>query len=116
MAHNIWLTGASGYLGGTLLARLSTSRQSGVDKIFALVRKDAQAEACHDYGVSPLKFDAYNQAEVQAAIIENKITIVYFLIGANKFDKQEYFIQALSESKKITGQDTHFIFVYLLQS
>ncbi|GKZ20534.1 hypothetical protein AbraIFM66951_005859 [Aspergillus brasiliensis] len=110
MPHNVLITGVSGYLGGTLLARLSLVQLTGVDQIFALVRTDAQADACRRYGAEPLQFNAYNPTAVHEAIVTNRITIVYFLIGCDQFDNQEFFIQALAESKKITRQEVHFIF------
>ncbi|OJJ03402.1 hypothetical protein ASPVEDRAFT_890140 [Aspergillus versicolor CBS 583.65] len=110
MAHNVLITGVSGYLGGTLLTRLSPLQLTGVNKTFALVWTETQADACKGYGIEPLQFDAYNQAAIHEAIVRNKITIVYFLIDCNKFENQEFFIQALAECKKITGQETHFIF------
>ncbi|PYI24487.1 NAD(P)-binding protein [Aspergillus violaceofuscus CBS 115571] len=110
MSHNILITGVSGYLGGTLLARLSTLQLPGLNKTFALVRTDAQGDACRRYGTEPLQFDAYNQAAIRKAIVENQITIVYFLIDCDKFENQEFFIQALAESKRLTGLESHFIF------
>ncbi|PYH68005.1 NAD-dependent epimerase/dehydratase family protein [Aspergillus vadensis CBS 113365] len=110
MSHNVLITGASGYLGGSLLARLSTLQLSGVNKTFALVRSDAHADACRRYGVEPLKFNVHDQAAIHEGIVKNMVTVVYYLIGCDQFDNQGFFIQALAESKKITGQQTHFIF------
>jgi thioester reductase-like protein len=38
MSHNILLTGGSGYLGGTLLARWNEAQLPSYGKLFALVR------------------------------------------------------------------------------
>ncbi|PYI36100.1 hypothetical protein BP00DRAFT_442108 [Aspergillus indologenus CBS 114.80] len=72
----------------------------------------AQGDACRCYGTEPLQFDAYNQTAIRKAIVENQITIVYFLIDCDKFENQEFFIQALAESKRLTGLESHFIFVH----
>ncbi|RAH51265.1 uncharacterized protein BO95DRAFT_458618 [Aspergillus brunneoviolaceus CBS 621.78] len=76
-------TGVSGYLEGTLLARLSTLQLPGLNESFALVKTDAQDEAC----------DA-----IRTAIIETQIAIAYFMIACDKFKNQEGFVQARSES------------------
>ncbi|RAH68846.1 uncharacterized protein BO66DRAFT_439856 [Aspergillus aculeatinus CBS 121060] len=98
MSHNVLITGVSGYLGGTFIARLSTLQLPGLNESFALVKTDAQGEACRRYGAEPLRFDAYSQTAIRTAIIENEIAIVYFMIDCDKFENQEGFIQALSES------------------
>ncbi|KAF4555483.1 Hypothetical protein D9617_2g054440 [Elsinoe fawcettii] len=109
MAHNILITGASGYLGGTLLARWEEADLTGYDKLFALVRKPEQADGVKQYGAEPLIFDADDAEAVREAVTSHKITIVYFLIDAFKSDKQVNFIRALSEVKKSTGKDVHFL-------
>lgn len=45
MPHNVLITGASGYLGGSILAGLKPSGVTQYEKLFALVRNDQQAEA-----------------------------------------------------------------------
>ena len=109
MSHNILITGASGYLGGTLLARLHSSKLPAYHKLYALVRKPEQQEAVRKYRVEPITFDIKDEASTKAAIIDNKITIVYFLIDAMSSASQVPIIQALAEVKKQTGQEVHFL-------
>lgn len=45
MPPNILITGGSGYLGGTILARWKEAGLSGYGKLYSLVRTDAQAQA-----------------------------------------------------------------------
>lgn len=109
MPHNILITGASGYLGGTLLARWHNANLKGYNNLFALVRTDAQAEAVKQYGAKPLTFSPYDEAAVADAIEANNITIVYFLIDVLRSDSQVSIIKALGELKKKTGQEVHFL-------
>ncbi|KAJ3955876.1 hypothetical protein N0V92_007590 [Colletotrichum tropicale] len=109
MAHNILITGASGYLGGTLLARWKEAGLSGYDKLFALVRTDAQAEAVKSHGAEPLSFSPKDEVAVRDAVVNNRITIVYYLIDALNSAGQKNFIRALAEVKRQTGGDVHFL-------
>ncbi|KAI8220379.1 hypothetical protein K4K54_008633 [Colletotrichum sp. SAR 10_86] len=109
MAHNILITGASGYLGGTLLARWKEAGLSGYDKLFALVRTDAQAEAVKSYGAEPLSFSLKDEKAVRDAVVNNRITIVYYLIDALNSAGQMNFITALAEVKRLTGGEVHFL-------
>lgn len=116
MGHKVLITGGSGYLGGTLLNRLATANLPAFDGLFALVRNESQAEAVKQYGAHPLTFSARDREAVQKAVLENQITIVYFLIDAFNVESQEYFIQALAELKKRTGQDVHFLHVRIFRA
>lgn len=113
MSHRILLTGASGYLGGTLLARWKDAGLTGYDKLYALVRTDAQAEAVRQYGAEPLAFDARDEAAVRKAVVDHKITIVYYLIDPIRSEAQVNFIRALAEVKRVTGQEVHLLHVSL---
>ncbi|TGJ85267.1 hypothetical protein E0Z10_g3514 [Xylaria hypoxylon] len=109
MSHNILITGASGYLGGSLLARWNEAKLPAYNKLFALVRTPNQADAVKQYGAEPLTFDAYDEAEVWAAVVDNNITVVYHLIAPWPHVSQSYFIKAMAEVKKRTGRDVHFL-------
>ncbi|OHE91510.1 hypothetical protein CORC01_13206 [Colletotrichum orchidophilum] len=108
-SHNILITGVSGYLGGTLLARWASASLTGYDKLFALVRTDAQREQVKQYGAEPLDFSPHDEEAVRDAVLQNQITIVFYLIDAFAFVGQENFIKALSELKRQTGHEVHFL-------
>lgn len=110
-SHRILITGASGYLGGTLLARWKQAGLPAHDRLYALVRTDAQAKAVEQYGAEPLTFDSRDEAAVLRAVVDNKITIVYYLIDAIRGEAQVNFIKALAEVKKATGQEVHLLHV-----
>lgn len=109
--HNILVTGVSGYLGGTLLARWQDAQLPPYNELFALVRTDAQAEGVRQYGAQPLTLDIKDELAVRDAIVDNQITIVYFLIDAMHCEAQLHFIKALAEVKKLTGKEVHFLHV-----
>ncbi|KAI0521533.1 hypothetical protein F5B22DRAFT_541455 [Xylaria bambusicola] len=109
MAHNILVTGGSGYLGGSLLARWQETNLPAYNKLFALVRTPEQADAVKRYGAEPLIFNAFDEVEVRAAVVDNNISIVYHLIAPRDHVSQSYFIKALAEVKKQRGHDVHFL-------
>ncbi|KAI1496377.1 hypothetical protein F5X99DRAFT_400608 [Biscogniauxia marginata] len=109
MSHNILITGGSGYLGGTLLARWGKADFPPHGKLYALVRTDAQANAVEQYGAEPLAFNPRDEPAVRKTVVENGISIVYYLIDPIHFDAQAYFVRALAEVKKNTGREVHFL-------
>ncbi|CAJ2500727.1 Uu.00g035800.m01.CDS01 [Anthostomella pinea] len=109
MSHNVLITGGSGYLGGTLLARWGTANLPAYGKLYALVRTDDQANAVKQYGAEPLSFNPTEEAAVQAAVVGNAITVVYYLIDAMFSEAQVHFIKALAEVKKRTGHEVHLL-------
>lgn len=111
MSHRILITGASGYLGGTLLARLATADLPAYDKLYALVRTDEQAEAVARYGAAPLAFDIADEAAAYKAIVDNNITIVFYLIHARRAEHEVFLIKALAEVGRRTGSVVHFLHV-----
>jgi nucleoside-diphosphate-sugar epimerase len=109
MSHNILLTGASGYLGGTILALLPSANLPKYSALYALVRTDSQASSVKEYGATPLTIDLSHESALKQSIITHKITIIYHLIDAwGSYTVP--MIEALAQVKKDTGLDTHFLF------
>ncbi|KAH8703413.1 hypothetical protein BGW36DRAFT_393760 [Talaromyces proteolyticus] len=109
MSHNILVTGASGYLGGTLLARWKSANLPPYGKLYALVRSDQQAEAVKQYGAEPLEFDLNDKEELRNGIVGNEISIIFWLIDSFSDKHQPPLIEALAEVKAKTGREVHFI-------
>lgn len=99
-----------------MLARWKEAKLPAYNKLFALVRTAAQADAVREYGAEPLIFDAYKEDEVRAAVLENSISVVYHLIAPWPHVSQSYFIKAMAEVKKNTGRDVHFLHVSITTS
>lgn len=110
MSHNILITGASGYLGGTLLARWKDAHLPAYSKLYALVRTKDQAEAVQQYGAESITMKLDEPSSIEQQIVDNRITIVYYLIDAWGRTATP-FINALAKVKQTTGQDVHFLFV-----
>lgn len=111
MSHNILLTGVSGYLGGTILARIGAANLPPYDKLYALVRTDEQAAAVKQYSVEPLAFNIQDEAAVRDAVLNYGISVVFYLVDPFYSTPQVHFIKALTEIKKNTGRDVHFLHV-----
>ena len=115
MSRNILITGASGYLGGSMLARLGAAGLPPYDKLYALVRTEEQANAVRKYGAEPLQFDVSDGAAVREAIIEKRISVVYWLISAVSSTAQVNMIKALEKVKTQTGLEVHLLHVRCLR-
>jgi nucleoside-diphosphate-sugar epimerase len=109
MTRSILITGASGYLGGSLLAQLSRTKLPTHDKLYALVRTDRQAEQVKEYGAEPLTLDFEDESAIIKSVVDSKISIIFFLIDALNSKYQVPLIKGLGELKKQTGQDVHFL-------
>jgi hypothetical protein len=103
------LTGASGYLGGSLLAQLARTTLPPHATLYTLVRSQQQAEAVKKYGAEPLLLDLHDQDALSKTIVEKSISIIFFLVDAMKSELQVPMIKALGEVKKKTGMEVHFL-------
>lgn len=112
--HNILLTGASGYLGGSILAQLHNSSDGIVElpphgTIYALVRSDTQAQAVRGYGAEPASFDPGDEAAIESFVLGRKVSIVIWFIDVVNVERQTLFIRALAKLRQQTGQSVHFL-------
>ncbi|RAL13349.1 NAD(P)-binding protein [Aspergillus homomorphus CBS 101889] len=109
MSHNILITGASGYLGGTILARWSNAKLPPHNKLYALVKTDEQGEKVKQYGAEPLVANIRDHETMTQLIVDNNITIIYFLIDAFTGQHQPTLIRALGLVKQKTNLNVHFL-------
>ncbi|KAF2130369.1 NAD(P)-binding protein [Dothidotthia symphoricarpi CBS 119687] len=109
MSHSILITGASGYLGGSLLVQLNRAKLPPHKTLYALVRSQEQADAVKEYGAEPLFLDLKDQDRVIKTIVDAKITVIFFLVDAVTSNLQIPMIKALGQVKKQTGEDVHFL-------
>ncbi|KAM0544490.1 hypothetical protein ACHAPJ_011784 [Fusarium lateritium] len=105
MPHNILITGASGYLGGDLLAELVKADLPEYGKLLALVRSLEQAEAVRHLGAEPLTLNTHDEDAICEAVLGHEITVIYFLVDAVSSTSQKLFIKALG---KLTKKNDHW--------
>ncbi|KAL4915391.1 hypothetical protein BDW62DRAFT_212740 [Aspergillus aurantiobrunneus] len=109
MSHNVLITGASGYLGGTLLAHWKDADLPPYAKLYALVRSEEQQEAVKEYGAESLVDNLKDNQTIIQKIIDRQISVVYFLIDAYTSHYQQAMIAALGQVRKQTGREVHFL-------
>jgi hypothetical protein len=61
------------------------------------------------YNVDPLLLDVGDVASLKKAIVENEVTIVFFLIDAVRSTAQTVMIEALAEVHQRTNKTVHFL-------
>lgn len=102
MSHSILLTGASGYLGGTVLARWKEAKLPSYSHFYTLVRSTEQGDQVKQYGAEPLLANLNDPEDLAAKIVDLKITIVYLLVDAYSAKHQPGIIEALGKVKENT--------------
>ncbi|KAJ0382175.1 hypothetical protein COL922a_013087 [Colletotrichum nupharicola] len=113
MSHNILITGAAVYIGGSVLADFLERTSGPINKanIFAVVRTEEQAQKLHaaKLGVNVVQFDLANQQAVAEAIVENKIDLVIHTAGVIDHQPLSNLMKGLGELHVATDKDVYFV-------
>ncbi|KAL7904488.1 NAD dependent epimerase/dehydratase family protein [Trichoderma velutinum] len=106
----ILLTGASGYIGGSVLSSLLSSDLPLLkgSAISVLVRHEDQAEALAKVGVIPVLFNGLDDLEMMRKIASTQDLIINTAMSFHG-GSAKAMIQGLGDRKKQTGQEVHFI-------
>ncbi|KEF57066.1 uncharacterized protein A1O9_07256 [Exophiala aquamarina CBS 119918] len=111
MAKNILITGAGGYIGGTLLTKV-ISQENGLIKaanITATVRSAEQAQRLSEFGFNAIELDLKNEEVVKQAVISNNIDVVVHIASAMETAIAANLIKALGERRKLGTGKAYFI-------
>ncbi|KAJ3535359.1 hypothetical protein NM208_g1129 [Fusarium decemcellulare] len=108
MTQNILITGAAGYIGGSLLADLlsRTDETFKAARYFAAVRAPEQVEALSKLHVNIVKLDVNDKAAVEEAVVGNEIDIVVHTAGSMYPDLAFNVISALGQRRQKSGKDS----------
>ncbi|KLU89199.1 hypothetical protein MAPG_08173 [Magnaporthiopsis poae ATCC 64411] len=111
MASNkILLTGATGYIGGTVLTTLLASSEPAIkgSSISVLVRKEEQAAVLRGLGVNPIIFKGLDDVEALRRAASEHDAVIH--TASSQHDASAVaLIQGLGDRKKATGKEVHFI-------
>ncbi|OQE23174.1 hypothetical protein PENSTE_c009G00603 [Penicillium steckii] len=108
---NILVTGASGYIGGSIVAEILGHKHDIFDavRIHAAVRSPEQAESLSKLDVNVVQFDLSDQAAVARYILLNDIDCI--INNATSIDTNvvSNLILALGKQKDTTGKENFYI-------
>ncbi|MCJ1329775.1 hypothetical protein MMC10_006455 [Thelotrema lepadinum] len=111
MAPNILITGAAGYIGGSLVTDFlaGTTIRIEKDRINAAVRSEEQAKAVSRQGVNVLQLDLTNEKAVVDSLLTHKINIVIHTASSIDPTLALNLVTALAKQKQASGEQTYFI-------
>ncbi|KAH8690119.1 hypothetical protein BGW36DRAFT_433072 [Talaromyces proteolyticus] len=111
MVQNILITGAAGYIGGSVLSDLlatSSSALKGV-RLYAAVRTQEQVQALSKLGVNVIQMDISDAETATEAVLKNEIDMVVHTASSILADIPILLIQALGQRRQVSGKQTYFI-------
>ncbi|KAF2792902.1 NAD(P)-binding protein [Melanomma pulvis-pyrius CBS 109.77] len=111
MSQNILITGAAGYIGGSILADLIARSSSLIKKanISAAVRSEEQVQALSKLGINVLRLDLSDEKAVAEAVIQNQIDIVVHTASSIVGSLALNLIKALGQRREVSGDQVYFI-------
>lgn len=108
-SHKVIITGASGYIGGSVLSLIQSRQLVQADQIYAVVRKDEHEAEVRKCGANPLRIDIDDQTQVERALVDNEINIVIHFASVLDWNPVHNFLLALQKVNEATGKAVHLI-------
>ncbi|KAH7372109.1 hypothetical protein BKA64DRAFT_715117 [Cadophora sp. MPI-SDFR-AT-0126] len=111
MALNILITGAAGYIGGTILTDFLARKDGPIkdSKISAAVRTNEQVQTLAKLGVNVIQIDLTDETAVLKALLDHQIDLVVHTATSMDIRQPSNLISALSQRRRLTAADTYFI-------
>ncbi|KAI1127903.1 hypothetical protein F5Y10DRAFT_241680 [Nemania abortiva] len=110
MSPNVLVTGAAGFIGGSVVATLlSGSAHFPAKNLFAAVRTEEQAQSLQPLGINVLQLNLQDEQEVAKAVLQNEIDIVIHTASSIDMRLAIHLIKALGKRREATGKDTYHI-------
>ncbi|KAL4778429.1 hypothetical protein BJX76DRAFT_143798 [Aspergillus varians] len=111
MSSKILITGAAGYIGGSLVADFLSDNSPAIskDQIIAAVRSQEQADALAKLDIPVLQLDLADKDAVLEAILSHNVNIVIHTTSAIDPATALSLIDALGKQREDSGKKTYFI-------
>ncbi|KAI0149688.1 NAD(P)-binding protein [Hypoxylon sp. NC0597] len=111
MGRNILITGAAGYIGGSLLAEFLSRTSDPIKSanISAAVRTEEQVRSLSKLGVNIIQVDLSDETAVNEAVLRNEIDIIVHTASSMNSRLASNLIKALGQRRKASGEETFFV-------
>ncbi|PSN71717.1 NAD(P)-binding protein [Corynespora cassiicola Philippines] len=109
MQPNILVTGAAGYIGGSVIADFLSQNVIGKEYVTALVRTEAQQEVLSRLGIKVVRADLSDKEALTEAVLQNKINVVIHTASSMDPSYSLPLISALSKRKEQGEPETFFL-------
>ncbi|CEO58418.1 hypothetical protein PMG11_03145 [Penicillium brasilianum] len=111
MSANIFVTGACGYIGGSIVADFARHKGGLLEsaRIHAAVRSDEQAESLSTLDVSVVRIDLSNPYALAGYMIRHDVSIVIHTATSIDAEVVQNLITALKKRREANGKKAFFI-------
>ncbi|ESU09649.1 hypothetical protein FGSG_03560 [Fusarium graminearum PH-1] len=111
MPQNILITGAAGYIGGSIIADILSRNEETlkIATMFAAVRSQEQVDQISKIGVKAIQVDLNDKSAIEDTIIDNKIDIVVHTASGMHPAITSNLISALGKRRQASGSGTYLI-------